>query len=193
LNFLTDIELIKYLQSDSTEAFDLIYKKYSGKLYSFGLKYLKSASEAEELVQLVFLKVWENRVKLKKELSFKSYLFTIAYNDICKFYRKRRYQKKFIDGFLFENNQQSSSMEDSVDYQSVLERVGEIIELLPEKQRIVFQKSKLEGMKTKEIAKELKLSPGTTDNYISEALKFIRDKIKKEKLMIILFFSIFIF
>lgn len=189
----TDIELIKLLQLDSTEAFDLLYKKYSGKLYAFGLKYLKSVSEAEELVQLVFLKVWENRLKLKKELSFKSYLFTIAYNDICKFFRKRNYQKQFIENTILENKTQSISSENAFDLQSFLVRVEEIIETLPERQRIIIRKSKFNGMTTKEIAQELKLAPGTIDNYISEALKFIRSKIGNEDLLIILFFSLFIF
>jgi len=89
-----DIELVEKLQKGDVEAFDLIYDKYSGKLYSFGLKYLRSNSEAEELVQSVFLKVWENYKNLKKESSFKSYLFTIAYNDICKLFRKRNYHHK---------------------------------------------------------------------------------------------------
>jgi RNA polymerase sigma-70 factor (ECF subfamily) len=53
-----DIELVERLQKGDVEAFDLIYEKYSGKLYAFGLKYLQSTAEAEELVQAVFLKIW---------------------------------------------------------------------------------------------------------------------------------------
>ncbi|HOS73382.1 MAG TPA: sigma-70 family RNA polymerase sigma factor, partial [Bacteroidales bacterium] len=91
-----DSELIKKLQKGDVEAFDLIYEKYAGKLYLFGLKYLRTSADAEELVQSVFLKIWENHKQLNKELSFKSYLFTIAYNDICKLFRKRKYMQKFI-------------------------------------------------------------------------------------------------
>ena len=189
----TDIELIEHLQSDSTEAFDLIYKKYSGKLYSFALKYLRSASEAEELIQVVFIKVWENRVKLRKELSFKSYLFTIAYNEICKFFRRRNYQKQFIEKTMLENGTQSTSTENRIEFQSILEQVEGIIETLPERQRIVIRKSKFDGMTTKEIAKELKLAPGTIDNYISEALKYIRNRLGIKESLIILSISLYIF
>ena len=62
-----DNELVERLQKGDVEAFDLIYDKYSGKLYAFGLKYLRSMTEAEELVQSVFLKLWENHINLKKE------------------------------------------------------------------------------------------------------------------------------
>ena len=188
-----DIELVKSLQKGDVEAFDLIYEKYSGKLYSFGLKYLRSASEAEELVQSVFLKIWENHKHLDKELSFKSYLFTIAYNDICKFFRKRNYIQKFITETMHENPGTSSESQEGIDYKSVLNRVQQIVDKLPERQKEIFRKSRLEGRPSKEIAAELKLSPGTVDNYISEALKFIRGRLRKENLALLLFISMDLF
>jgi len=172
------------------EAFDLIYEKYSGKLYAFCLKYLRSTAEAEELVQSVFLKVWENHKNLRKESSFKSYLFTIAYNDICKLFRKRNYRQQFIDDTLHENSQSSSETEDGINYQSVLEHVQQIVDKLPERQKIIFVKSRQEGKSSKEIAEEVGLSPGTVDNYISEALKFIRKNLG-DNLPLLLFFSVF--
>jgi len=175
-----DIELAIRLQKGDVEAFDLLYEKYSGKLYLFGLKYLKSSAEAEELVQSVFLKIWENRKRIDKELSFRSFLFTVAYNDICKLFRKRNYLKKFISDTIYENIQSSTRMEESIDFQSVLNRVQQIINKLPERQKEIFIKSKLEGKTTKEIAEELRLSPGTIDNYISETLKFIRSRLCNE-------------
>jgi RNA polymerase sigma-70 factor (ECF subfamily) len=188
-----DIELVKRLQKGDVEAFDLIYGKYSGKLYSFGIKYLRSASETEELVQSVFIKIWENHKQLNKELSFKSYLFTIAYNDICKLFRKRNYMQKFITEAMHENSHTSSEMQEGIDYQSVLNRVQQIIDKLPERQKEIFRKSRLEGKPSKEIAEEMKLSRGTVDNYISEALKFIRGRLRKEDLALILFFSMYLF
>ena len=190
-SFPTDYELVERLLKEDVEAFDLIYEKYSGKLYSFGLKYLRSTDEAEELVQSVFLKIWENRKHIDKEFSFKSYLFTIAYNDICKLFRKRSYLNKFISEKIYENSQVSSATEESIDYQSILTRVQQIIDKLPERQKNIFRKSRQEGKSSKEIAKELSLSPGTVDNYISEALKFIRKKLPSEDIAFLLCFSLF--
>jgi RNA polymerase sigma-70 factor (ECF subfamily) len=187
----SDIELVGRLQEGDIEAFDLVYEKYSGKLYAFGLKYLRSKDEAEELVQSVFLKIWENYKNLKKESSFKSYLFTIAYNEICNLFRKRNYLQKFISDTLYENSQSSSETENSIEYKSALEQVQQLIDKLPERQRIIFMKSRTEGMTTKEIASELGLSPGTIDNYISESIKFIRSQLKKENLSLILLCSLF--
>ncbi|TSA32502.1 MAG: RNA polymerase sigma-70 factor [Porphyromonadaceae bacterium] len=189
--FPDDNALVERLQKGDVEAFDLIYDKYSGKLYAFGLKYCRSTAEAEELVQSVFLKLWENYKNLKKESSFKSYLFTISYNEICKLFRKRNYQQKFINDTLYENSQSFNEIEDGIDYQSVLDRVQQIVDKLPERQKTIFLKSRQEGKSSKEIAKEVGLSPGTVDNYISEALKFIRSRLNNESLPVLLFFSLF--
>ena len=188
-----DTELVERLQKGDVEAFDLIYEKYSMNLYSFGLKYLRSKEESEELVQSVFLKLWENYKSLNKDLSFKSYLFTIAYNDICKLFRKRNYRQKFIDETLHENYHYSSGMEESIDYKSVMDLVQQIINKLPVRQKSIFLKSRQEGKSTKEIAEEIGLSPGTVDNYISEALKFIRCQLRKENLSILLFLTLFFY
>jgi RNA polymerase sigma-70 factor (family 1) len=186
-----DIELVERLQKGDVEAFDLIYKKYSGKLYSFGLKYLRSAAEAEELVQLVFLKLWENCKHLKKELSFKSFIFTIAYNEICRIFRKRSYGQKFIDDTQYENPLSSDEIENNLHFKYVLQQVQRIVDKLPENRRVVFMKSWLEGKSTKEIASEVGLSPGTVDNYVSESLKYIRSHLQNESLIVVLFFSLF--
>lgn len=190
--FPGDKELVEKLQKGDVEAFDLIYAKYSGKLYSFALKYRRSTAEAEELVQAVFLKVWENHKNLKKESSLKSYLFTIAYNDMCKLFRKWNYQQKFIQDTLYDHSQSSNEIEEGIDYQSVLERVQNIVDKLPGKQKIIFMKSRQEGKSSREIAKEVGLSPGTVDNYISESLKFIRSRMQSESLPVLLFVSLFL-
>lgn len=180
--FLSDFDLVKRLQKGDAEAFDLIYEKYSGKLYLFCMKYLRSHEDSEELIQSVFLKIWENHKGLLKESSFRSYLFTITYNDICKIFRRRQYHRRFINEVLNTVTHDTSEIEKSIDYRSVLDRVQEIIDKLPERQRTIFEKSRKEGMSTKEIAKEFKLSLGTVDNYISDAIKTIRNDLTMEDL-----------
>lgn len=186
-----DAELVEQLRKGDVEAFDLVYQRYAAKLYAFSLKYLKSKEEAEELVQSVFFKVWKNQKNLKKETSFKSYLFTIAYNEICNLFRRRKYQQKFINKTVIEKSEASGEAEEQIDYQFVLEQVDVIIAKLSEKQRAIFIKSRQEGKTAKEIAAELGLSPGTVDNYISESLKFIRTNLQDKHFSVLLFFSLF--
>lgn len=183
--------MVLKLQKGDVEAFDLVYAKYAGKLYGFAFKYLKSVAETEELVQSVFLKVWENHKNLRKESSFKSYLFTIAYNEICNSFKKRTHLQNFIGQQLLVNSTISIDTEEQINYNSTLEQLNGIIANLPERQRAIFLKSRHEGKTNKEIATELGISSGTVDNYISESLKFIRSHLQDNNFAVLLFFSLF--
>jgi RNA polymerase sigma-70 factor (family 1) len=189
--FPLDGELISMLQKGDIGAFDLIYEKYSGRLYAFSFKYLKSVEEAEELVQSVFLKVWENHKLLRQESSFKSFLFTIAYNEICNLFRRKAYLRRYMDEKKIENLIESNDTAEQIEYQSLLQQIETIIAKLPEKQRIIFQKSRKEGKSSREIAEELDLSTGTIDNYISESICTIRKGLNETNLSAALFFALF--
>ena len=186
-----DTILVEKLRKGDIESFDLLYDRYAARLHYFGMKYLKSEEETEELVQTVFLKVWEYHKNLKKESSFKSYLFTIAYNDICKVFRKKYYHQKYVSDILNENPQPFSEIEQGFQCKSVLERIQKIIEKLPERQKVIFRKSREEGKSSKEIADEVGLSPGTVDNYISQSMKFIISGLRNEVLPVALLIASF--
>ncbi len=188
----TDNELVERLKNGDLEAFDMIYDMYAGKLYAFGMRYLRSAEEAKELVQSVFMKVWENHRTIDLALSFRSYLFTIAYNDICKLFRRQGYLQKYVLETLYENRQSTSATEEGTEYQSVLGEVQRVLGTLPESHRKAFIMSKIEGKTSKEVATLLGLSPGTVDNYISGALKMLREKINGKNLPVFLFLTLFL-
>ena len=187
----SDYKLVEKLQKGDLEAFDQIFKKYGDRLFGFALKYIKSKEETEGLVQDVFLKIWENRKNLKKESSLKSYLFTIAYHNMCGFFRKKQIQEKFIGEIGFTESQ-SVNLEEQLEYRSTLEHVDQLIEKLPVKQKMIFIKSRNEGKSSREIAEEMNLAPGTVDNQISLALKFLRKNLSGHNFAPLLFFAIFI-
>lgn len=188
-----DNELVHLLQRGNVKAFDLLFEGYSSKLFGFALKYLKNEADAEELVQEVFVKVWENRQALKSELSFKSYLFTIALNKIRKHFNKKATSLRYLESLRndTEFNDYQSINDDN--YDSALHQINLIIEQMPPRRRNIFMKSKLEGKSSKEIAAELNISAGTVDNQVSEALRFIRTQLKSENLGLFLFAVLFIY
>nr|WP_321408591.1 RNA polymerase sigma-70 factor [uncultured Carboxylicivirga sp.] len=186
-----DIDLIVQLKDNDSIAFDHIFEKYATKLYGFSLRYLKSESEAEELVHNVFVKVWEKRNTLNKEASLKSFLFTIAYNDILKYFRRQKYHHAFLKE-LTDIDSTVNNLSERIEYASVLEYIDDIINQLPNRKKQIFIKSRKEGKSSKEIAEELNISPGTVDNNISEVIKFIKANIKKESLAFLLFIALFL-
>ena len=134
-----DKALVESLQRGDVRAFDQLFGNYAKRLYAFGFKYLRSKEDAEGLVQDVFLKIWENRKKLDKDSSFKSYLFTIAYNDICSIFRKRVTKREFHNEFAERLIGYVSQTDESVDYKSVLEEVDRLIKKDVKKDEAIFK------------------------------------------------------
>jgi RNA polymerase sigma-70 factor (ECF subfamily) len=188
-----DKQLVQSLQKGNVAAFDLLFEGYSSKLYGFALKYFKNETEAEELVQEVFIKVWENRETLKSELSFKSYLFTIALNQIRKYFNKKAVSLRYLESLQNDLEITENQVIQDNDYESVLNQINLIIELIPPRRREIFMKSKLEGKSSKEVAAELNISAGTVDNQVSEALRFIRSQLKSGNLALLLFAILFVY
>ena len=181
--------LVHNLSKGNLLAFSTLFKEYSGRLYRFAFGYLKSEPEAEELVQEVFTIIWEKRADLKKELSFKSFLFTIAFNIIRKHFRTKAYLSEYLKtGIGADMDIQTSQ---KITYDSLYQYITELVNKLPERRKEIFIKSRFEGLSIKEIAEELKISHKTVENQLTDALKFIRTNLNRENLPVILFFILF--
>jgi len=185
--------LVQLLQKGDVAAFDSLFEVYSPKLFGFALKYFKNESDAEELVQEVFVKVWETRQKLKTEFSFRSYLFTIALNQIRKHFNKKATSLRYLESLRNEAELADSQVNSDEDYESAFQQVKLIIEQMPTRRREIFMKSKLEGKSSKEIAAELNITIGTVDNQVSEALRFIRSHLNSKNIATLLFSVLFVY
>jgi len=182
--------LVKGLSQGNLLAFNTLFKSYSGRLYRFAIGYLKSENEAEELVQEVFTIIWEKRSNLKEELSFKSYLFMIAFNIIRKHFRSRKYYAEYLKTGVFEDLDMHTA--NQITYDSLQHYVAGLVEKLPERRREIFIKSRFEGYSVKEISEDMDISHKTVENQLTDALRFIRSNLKRENLPLILFFTLFI-
>ncbi|HNR40807.1 MAG TPA: RNA polymerase sigma-70 factor [Bacteroidales bacterium] len=188
--FENEALLVKSLSKGNILAFNTLFREYSGRLYRFANGYLRSEELSEELVQEVFTRVWENRKSIKSEYSFKSYLFTIAFNIIKKHFRREAYISEYLktkgaDDFDLETTE-------TVNYNSLLQYVLQIVDQLPARRREIFIKSRFEGLSIKEIAKELNISHKTVENQLTDALRFIRNNIRRESIPVLLFLALFI-
>lgn len=186
-------ELVRLLQKGNVAAFDSLFAIYSVRLYGFALKYLKNETDAQELVQEVFVKVWENRKSLKSELSFRSYLFTISFNNIRKHFNKKATALRYLESLHNDAFPQSPETLDNEDYESLMLRINSLIDEMPPRRREIFIKSKMEGKSSKQIAAELGISSGTVDNHISEAIHQLRSQLKNENILCLLLAVLYIF
>ena len=188
-----DYELVKSLKRGDLFAFDKLFSKYSKKLYYFAKGYIGSKEDAEGLVQEVFLMVWNKRKELKENLSFNAFLYTVTYNAIRKYFRKKAREKKYLDRFLVDYDGKYNKKVADIEYNNLLELANEAIEKLPEKRKLIFELSRYDGLSNMEISKRLDISKKTVENQIYSALKFIRGQFKKETLLTLFFYYLFIF
>jgi RNA polymerase sigma-70 factor (ECF subfamily) len=186
---LAESELVVALSKGDIKAFNSLFQLFGKRLYGFAYGFLKSKPEAEELVQEVFMKVWDKRTELKAQLSFRGYIFTIAFNIIRKHFLKVALTNKYLEQQIFVDIDQSTLQE--IDFQSTKKKIDAIIDRMPERRKAVFVKSRFEGYSIKEIADEFGTSPKTVENQLGEALKFVKDNLRKEGLGSILFFYLF--
>ncbi|WP_344977749.1 RNA polymerase sigma-70 factor [Compostibacter hankyongensis] len=162
-------------------AFELIFKKYNTVLCNFASRFVSSQDISVEIVQGVFLKLWENHDKIIIENALKSYLFRAVYNQCSSYLSHLRVRKKYLHSIrrLHETQHLTDPVQDSLSYKELNHRVHEAVAQLPEECRKIFVLSRFEGLKYMEIADRLQVSVKTVETQISRALTRLRENLKE--------------
>ena len=182
----SDAEFVRDLKKGDVIAFEKLFYKYGSKLLYFAKGYLESEEDAKGMVQDVFLKIWENRVNLKEDQSFSAYLFTITYNFIRMYYRKKYREERKIREYQYASND-VFEIESEIEFDDLSAIIDRAIDQLPDKRQLIFKLSRKEGLTNEEIAKKLNISKKTVENQITHAIKFLREQIRDKSIAIILF------
>jgi RNA polymerase sigma-70 factor (ECF subfamily) len=185
---ISEITYLSALKSGDIKAFDKLFSDYGKRLYYFAYGYLKSKVEAEGLVQEVFLKIWKNREQINPELSFKAYIFKIAYHQILELFEQNTRQQAYRHRILEEAVEFTDETSERLNYQLLLEKVEKLIQKLPARQKEILLKRKKEGIPVKEIALQLGISPKTVENHLTEAVKNLKSGLGKDETSGMLFF-----
>jgi len=166
--------------------FEEIYLKYFPRLLRFAQEYVLNREDAENIIQDVFMTLWERRDDLKVHISLASYLFILIKNRCIDYLRRKKTaeagKKQIQENFTHEWQMKLYSLE-ALDHtlisDSDLERIiSRAIDSLPPKCREIFILHKIDGKKYKEIAKELDISVSTVENQMGIALRKLREKLK---------------
>lgn len=173
----SDKVLVKRLRIGQIKAFDLLYERYSRKLYSFSLSLLKTHEDAEGVVQEVFYRVWSKRNELQDQKVFKSFLFKLAYNVSIDQFRKRAKDQKYEQFVIHQAQRNYIDPANVLEYEQLKEQVEKAIEELPKKRKQVYRMSRLEGLSYKEIAHSKQITIKTVENHINLAQRYIRKQL----------------
>ncbi|MGV8093082.1 MAG: RNA polymerase sigma factor [Mangrovibacterium sp.] len=187
-----DESLIKRFAEGDMRAFDSIYAIFNPKLQRFVFTLVKTETDTEEIVQEVFVKLWENRERLKKFTSFENYLFTIAYHTTVSLLRKRAKEIQYVEYIKsIQIEVEDFSDNETFNKDEIHETLDLLIEKMPERQREVFKMKHFQSCSYKEIADNLNISVNTVENHIVKAHKFLKENLGKNYLPIILFIYLF--
>lgn len=175
---LSDIELLERIKCDDMGAFDALYHRMWEPLYLFAYKRLKSKPDAEDVVQQVFMSIWERRATKNITSSFSNYLFTAVRYEVIDQLEK-----------MLKDPQQTGHIEDEIlpGFNNALDnlyakemdqQISDYINNMPEQMQKIFRMSREEQLSPKEISESLAISEKTVRNQLSIAMNHLRPLVK---------------
>ena len=165
---------------------------FSNKLYNFAFSYLKSEDDTLDLIQNVFINVWDKRKSLKKDTNLEAYLFTITKNAVISLFRKKTQEKTYLEHLRHTVVLSEDNTEDQYDYELLYTKIQNLIEELPEQRKRIFKMSKEKELSNKEIAEALNISVKTVEDHKSKAKRFIKKRLEQSGFIAILFYELFV-
>lgn len=189
-------ELLLQVAEGDESAFRLFYLRYYARLKPLVQKYTGAATDAEEILQLAFLRVWLNREKLPEIDNLEGWLYRIAYREYLNLERSRlNYEARLTkySASMTSTDKQESPL-DTAHLENIRNSIQTVIENLAPQRKRIYELSRNEGLKIAEIAGKLSISERTVKNVLFTVLKTIREHLIAEgygPLSLIIFFTIF--
>lgn len=172
VNTYNERELLLSLAQGEDRAFAGVFHHYRHRIYAIAFRLLGSASQAEDVVQDIFLKMWLKRGELHEISHFKAYLFTVTRNHIftsLKLMARQQLATSELSAAAVDEIKDAAIIHK--EYEQILQRA--IAQLSPQ-QELIYKLSKEEGLKRNEIADRLQLSPETIKVHLANAMRSIR-------------------
>jgi RNA polymerase sigma-70 factor (family 1) len=173
---LSDKELLEYCANDDLKAFNVLFDRYSGKVYRYTLSYVRDECFAEEAMMDLMLWIWDKRHTLKIQGEVHSYIFRAAKNATIKAIRKKAIALSPIEAI--ENNlaYTSASADEQINTRELEIKYNLHLDRLSPQRKKVFQMSRERDLSHAEIAADLDISINTVKNHIKSALSHFREQ-----------------
>lgn len=183
----SDKILIKRLKEDDEAAITIIYNIYWKLLYASAFNILKNKELSEDLVQNIFINLWNNRKQLEIKVSLKSYLYASTRYQVFAVIRKNKSISQIELSDDVDNRIKKTSPETKLMFKELIEQINSVIDSLPNKCRKVYKLSREEQLSHKEISQKLNISTKTVENHITKALKTLKTSLGYIMVVFILF------
>lgn len=170
-----EIHIWPALQKGDRAVYEMVFHEHYRPLCAFARTFLTDPDEAEEVVQNVFVALWEKRNTLEVEASLRSYLFRSVRNACLNRLKHDKVRLQHRAHALYSAS--ADSVFNHVDMQELESRLKAALDKLPEQCRKVFELSRFQEMRYAEIADHLQISPKTVENHMGKALKILREEL----------------
>lgn len=177
--------LVKLRQNDE-HAFNILYKAYSKPLYLRMLRMTKSAEDTDELLQELFIKLWDNRKSIDAEKSFQSYLYTIAHHLVSNYFRKIASDRNLIKSLLSNAVDHYLNAQELMENKEASALLKQAVDQLTPQRKQVFQLCKLEGKSYEEAAAIMGISIATVNSHMTKSLQSIKEYVLKNQDLVVL-------
>ncbi len=154
--------------------FEQVFKSQFKALHAYACTILKEESQAEELVQQVFFKLWEKKEQVNITQSIQAYLYRSVYNECLNYLKHQKVKKAHQSHTIYTTGQASEPVSKQLVARELQKKIDDALKQLPEQCRTIFQMSRFEELKYREIADKLNLSVKTVENQMGKALKIMR-------------------
>ena len=189
---LPDAELLKLLKAGDEHAFESLYQAYSPQIYLKLLKLVKLQSLAEELLQDVFVKIWEKREGIDVEKSFRSYLYIIAQNLAKDVFRRAALDKKMLNEMINTSTEIYDPMAEGYMENNHKQLLQEVTSFLPPQRRKVYILIKIEGKSYEEVSMLLGISQSTINSHIVKANAALKKHFAENKTLLVTLLASFL-
>lgn len=172
---LADNQLVNLLQEGDRRAFEEIYRRYARLLLRFVAERITEKEDCEEIVQETFVWLWSRRESLYHVTELRPYLYGIVKHKIYNHIRHNIIRREYVDHFLKFRSNIDNSNEELTNLSDVLRILDHSIAQLPDRCQTAFRLSRIEHMPIAAIAEQMNISSRTVENYITQALKHLRE------------------
>lgn len=181
-----DTLLANQLMSRNELAFERAFKRWFQSLHTYAFTIVRDDYEAEEIVQQVFCKLWERADGITISGPVSAYLYRAVYNESMNFLKHQKVKARHRLYVAHQSKQEQQAFNDGLTSEALERKYTDALQELPEQCRTVFQLSRFDHLKYREIADRLDISVKTVENQMGKALKILRNKLA-EFLTILIF------
>jgi RNA polymerase sigma-70 factor, ECF subfamily len=163
---------------EDENAFEATFREYYTPLYRLVRPMVKSQDVAEDIIQELFIRLWNKRNTLTVTSSLKSYLYRAATNAALDHIEKHKKEVRLEDQPGWENSGFSREADEDLTGSEMQDHIVKAIEKLPPACKTIFLLSREKELSYKEIAASLDISVKTVENQMGKALKILREELK---------------